>query len=204
MTERDRGAAGTVRRTAYARTTGCLSPLVGHTQVEDYASMSVVAVVIAGVAALVSVVALFLGERRACKRSRLDEAIETRARKADQRDEERAQREEIELRSSQQGRPTTDPATREPGRERAYRFRVTNVGRSSMSHLHPELVDSSGEVCSQLLPNIVLGALQSGERAEFVLKVTQPIDRNPLFLHYIWHDATGLQERLSNVTVPTT
>lgn len=73
-----------------------------------------------------------------------------------------------------------------------------------MSHLHPELVDSSGEVCSQLLPNIVLGALQSGERAEFVLKVTQPIDRNPLFLHYIWHDATGLQERLSNVTVPTT
>jgi hypothetical protein len=117
--------------------------LVGHTQAEEYVSTSVAAVVIAGVAVLVSVVALVLGERRARKQSRLDEAMEARARKADQRDEERAQREEIELRSSQQGRPTTDPATREPGPERAYRFRVTNIGRSSISHLHPELVDGT-------------------------------------------------------------
>jgi hypothetical protein len=129
---------------------------------------------------------------------------ELRAQNAEKREEERARREELELQSSQQGRPTTDPASREPGRDRAYRFLVTNIGRSPMSDLKPELVDSSGEVCSEPLPNIFLGALQPGERAGFVLKVTEPIDRNPLFLHYTWFDLTGFRERLSNVTVPPT
>jgi hypothetical protein len=165
--------------------------------------MGLAAVIIAGLAVLVSVVALVLGEARARKRSGLDDAAESRARKADQRDEERAQRERIELRSSQLGQPTTDLVGREPGPERAYRFRVTNIGGSSISHLSPELVDSSGEVCSQPPSDTVLGALQAGERAEFVLKVTRPFNRNPLFLHYTWYDKTGLQERLSNVNVPT-
>lgn len=171
--------------------------------------MGLAAVVIAGLAVLVSVVALILGEKREHKRSSLDEVVETRAQNAEhrdgeraQREEERAQREKIELLSSQQGRPTTDPASREPGPERAYRFQVTNVGRSFMSDIRPELVDSSGEVSSQPLPNMFLGALQPGERAEFVLTVTEPIDRNPLFLRYTWSDMLGFHERLSDVTVP--
>lgn len=171
--------------------------------------MSLAAVVIAGLAMLVSVIALILGEKRERGRSAREEAAEKRAEKAEmralhaeKRDEERARREEIEMQSSQQGQPTTDPASREPGPDRAYRFVVTNIGRSAMSDLKPELVDSSGELCSQLLPNTFLGVLQPRERFEFVLKVTEPIDRNPLFLHYTWFDMTGFRERLSNVTVP--
>jgi len=172
-------------------------------------SVELAAVLIAGLAILVSVIALILGEKRERERSGREEAAEKRAEKAEmrarnaeKRDEERARREEIELQSSQQGRPTTDPARREPGQDRAYRFLVTNIGRSSMSDLKPELVDSSGEICSQPLPNMFLGALQPGERIEFVLNVTDPIDRDPLFLHYTWFDMTGFRERLSNVAVP--
>jgi hypothetical protein len=152
--------------------------------------MNLAAVVIAGLALLVSVVALILGQLR--------------AQKADKRDEKRAQREEIEWKSSQQGRPTTDLVSREPGPGRAYQFRVTNIGRSAITHLRPELVDTSGDICSQPLRDTVLGALQAGQWAEFVLEVAEPVNRNPLFLHYTWHDMTGLRERLSKATVPTT
>jgi hypothetical protein len=169
------------------------------------------AVIIAGLAMLVSLIAFILGEKRERERSVREEAAEMRADKAEdraqnaeKREEERARREELELQSSQQGRPTTDPVSREPGSNRSYSFVVTNIGRSAMTDLKPELVDGSGEVCSQLLPNIFLGALQPRERTEFVLTVTDPGDQNPLFLHYSWFDISGFQERLSNVTIPST
>lgn len=171
--------------------------------------MDLAAAIIAGLAMLVSLVALILGEKRERERSAREKAAEKRAEKADERaqnaekrEEERAHREELELQSSQQGRPTTDPVSREPGSNRSYRFVVTNIGRSAMTDLRPVLVDSSGEVCSLPLPNMFLGALQPRERTEFVLTVTDPDDQNPLFLHYSWIDISGFQERLSNVTIP--
>ena len=55
-----------------------------------------------------------------------------------------------------EGGPTTDRVHRQPGEDRAYSFRVTNIGRFSITHLNPQLVDSSGEVCSKSDPNNVL------------------------------------------------
>jgi hypothetical protein len=122
---------------------------------------------------------------------------------AERREEARVRREELELQTTQQGRPTTDPATREVGPDRAYRFSVTNIGKSSMTDVLPMLVDASGEVSSEPLPNHFLGVLQPGKRIEFVLKVAEPADRNPLYLRYTWFDTSGFRERLSNVTVPS-
>jgi hypothetical protein len=54
---------------------------------------------------------------------------------------------------AEEGRPTTDPAvTREPGVDRAYRFRVTNIGKAPMMDMLPELIDADGKVRSELLP----------------------------------------------------
>jgi pimeloyl-ACP methyl ester carboxylesterase len=101
-----------------------------------------------------------------------------------------------------EGRPTTDPAIREPSAGRAYRFRVTNVGKAPMLDLRPELIDAAGEPRSAPLPGSFLGALQPGERTEFILTVTEPADRNPLYLRYTWTDWGGQREHVSNVTVP--
>jgi hypothetical protein len=65
------------------------------------------------------------------------------------------------------------------------------------------LVDDAGKVCSEPLTNLYLDVLQPGERTDFVLKVTEPAERNPLFLRYTWHDMGGFREHLSNVTVPS-
>jgi pimeloyl-ACP methyl ester carboxylesterase len=100
-----------------------------------------------------------------------------------------------------EGRPTTDPAIREPGAERAYRFRVTNIGKAPMLDTRPELIDAAGEVCTAL-PDAFLGVLQPGEHTEFILTVTEPADRNPLRLRYRWTDWGGPREHVSNVTVP--
>jgi hypothetical protein len=73
-----------------------------------------------------------------------------------------------------------------------------------MSHLRPELIDSSQMVRSQPHLDQVLGTLQPGETVEFVLDVTEPIDSNPLFLRYTWLDTADHQGRqyISRVTVP--
>jgi hypothetical protein len=160
----------------------------------------VTAIFIAVAAVVVSLVALVLGERRERKRLLAEERAERRAEKAEQRDDERARREQLEFQTTQQGRPTTDPATREPGADRAYRFRVTNIGKSPMTDLSPILVDAAGDICSE---PTYLGAMQPGERTEFVLKVTGPADRDPLYLRYTWFDRAGFREHLSNVTVPS-
>jgi hypothetical protein len=165
--------------------------------------MELTAVIIAGLAALVSIVALVRGESREQKRLKAERRAEGRADRAERREDERVRREELELQTTQQGQPTTDPAAREPGPDRAYRFQVTNIGKYSMTDLLPVLVDGSGEVHSEPLPNHFLGALQPGERTEFVLKVAEPADRNPLYLRYTWNDLSGFRERLSNVTVPS-
>jgi hypothetical protein len=165
--------------------------------------MELSAVVIAALAALVSIVALVRGERREGRRLEAERRAEGRADRAERREDQRVRREEVELQTTQQGQPTTDPATREPGSDRAYRFQVTNIGKYSMTDLLPMLVDASGEVSSEPLPNHFLGALQPGERTEFVLKVAEPADRNPLYLRYTWGDLSGFRERLSNVTVPS-
>lgn len=171
--------------------------------IEQNVSMELAAVIIAGLAALVSIVALVLGERREQKRLDAERKAGERADRAERREEERVRREELELQTSQQGQPTTDPATREPGPDRAYRFQVTNIGKSSMTDLLPMLVDASGELCSEPLPNHFLGALQPTERTEFVLKVSELANRNPLYLRYTWYDTSGFRERLSKVTVPS-
>lgn len=104
---------------------------------------------------------------------------------------------------AEEGRPTTDPAvTREPGTDRAYRFQVTNIGKAPMMDMLPELIDADGEVRSEPLPRKYLDVLQPGKRTEFVLKVTEPADRNPLRLRYTWTDFGGPRQHMSNVTVP--
>jgi hypothetical protein len=105
---------------------------------------------------------------------------------------------------AEEGRPTTAPAvTREPGADRAYRFRVTNIGEAPMSDMLPELIDADGEVCSEPLPFKYLAVLLPGKRTDFVLKVTEPVDRNPLRLRYTWTDFGGFRQHVSNVTVPS-
>lgn len=169
----------------------------------NHVCMGLTAILISGLAVIVSVVALVLGQKRERKRQQAEERAEQRAEKAEQREDERARREQLEFQTTQQGRPTTDPAAREPGEDRAYRFKVTNIGKSPMTDLFPILVDDAGETCSELLPDSYLGALQPGERTEFVLKVAEPADRNPLYLRYTWYDMGGFREHLSNVTVPS-
>jgi hypothetical protein len=158
------------------------SVLPGAPKTEDYVFMGVAAVIISGLAVLVSVIGVIFLENRERKRSRIAD---------------------LERLSSQQGRPTTDLVSRAPSLDRAYNFRVTNVGRSSMMHIRTKLVDRLGKACSAPLPDDVPGTLQTSQSAEFVLKVTEPVNRNPLFLHYAWFDETGFRERLSAVTVPT-
>ena len=104
--------------------------------------------------------------------------------------------------AANEGRPTTDPAIRVPGADRAYRFRVTNIGMSPMWDLLPELVDTDGEVRSEPLPSRYLGNLNPEQQVDFVLKVTEPADRNPLYLRYTWNDYGGPRERVSHVEVP--
>jgi hypothetical protein len=105
---------------------------------------------------------------------------------------------------AEEGRPTTDPAvTREPGAGRAYRFGVTNIGKAPMMDMLPELIDADGEVRSEPLPLKWLDVLQPGKRTEFVLKLTEPADRNPLRLRYTWTDFGGFRQHVSNVTVPS-
>ena len=102
------------------------------------------------------------------------------------------------------GRPTTDllGSGPGPGPGRAVRFRVTNIGQSAMWDLKPFLVDNSGTVVSESLPGMYLNALQSRERDEFIMTVTAPVDRNPLFLCYEWQDDYGNQEHVSGVQIP--
>jgi hypothetical protein len=74
-----------------------------------------------------------------------------------------------------------------------------------MMHVVPELVDASGKVCSEQKDNIP--TLQAGDKSTFTLKVTEPGNQNPLYLHYTWFDGTtdGFKPReyLSKVSVPT-
>jgi multidrug efflux pump subunit AcrA (membrane-fusion protein) len=130
------------------------------------------------------------------------QAADERAQAADERDQARARREEIAAQTTRMGRPTTDLLGSEPEPGRAFRFRVTNIGQSAMWDLKPFLVDSSGTVVSESLPGVYLKALQSRERDEFVMTVTAPFDRNPLFLRYEWQDNYGNQEHVSGVQIP--
>ena len=92
----------------------------------NHICMGRAAILISGLAAIVSIVALVLGERRERKRQQAEERAEQRAEKAEQREVERARREQLEFHTTQLGRPTTDPATRErPGGSRYSRQRLT-------------------------------------------------------------------------------
>lgn len=153
--------------------------------------MALTAIPISGLAVLVSIAALVLGERRERNRREAERRAEQRAERAERREDARAHREDLEFRTSQLGQPTTDPVTKEPGTNRTYRFKVTNIGKAAMSDLLPILVDSSGTKCSEDLPNFYLGALLPGEQLEFVLKVAESCVKNPLYLRYTWVDPSG-------------
>jgi len=141
-------------------------------------------------------------QSRALEAERRGKLADERAQAADERDQSRARREEIAAQTTRMGRPTTDLLGSEPGPGRACQFRVTNIGQSAMWDLKPFLVDNSGTVVSESLPGMYLKALQSHERDEFVLTVTAPVDRNPLFLRYEWQDNYGNQEHVSGVQIP--
>jgi predicted nucleic acid-binding Zn-ribbon protein len=129
------------------------------------------------------------------------QAADERAQAADERDQARARREEVAARTTRMGRPTTDLLGSEPGPGRAVRFRVTNIGQAAMRDLKPFLVDNSGTVVSES-PGRYLNALQSREHDDFIMTVTAPVDRNPLFLRYEWQDDYGNQEHVSGVQIP--
>jgi hypothetical protein len=141
-------------------------------------------------------------QSRALEAERREKLADERAQAADERDQARARREEIAARTTRMGRPTTDLLGSEPGPGRAFRFRVTNIGQSAMWDLKPFLVDNSGTVASESLPGMYLNALQSRERDEFIMTVTAPVDRDPLFLRYEWQDDYGIQEHVSGVQIP--
>ena len=153
------------------------------------------AVFVAVLALLVSALALVLVEVREHGRMRREE-------ESGRREEARFRREELEANTSQMGRPTTDLLGIESGPPRTYRFRVTNIGRASMTDLKPFLVDESGVVASEPLLNEFLNALQPQERTDFLLTVAEPFNQNPLFLRYVWLDDYGRREHLSSVAVP--
>jgi hypothetical protein len=140
-------------------------------------------------------------ERREKLADERAQAADERARAADERDQARAHREEIAARTTRMGRPTTDLLGSESGPGRALRFRVTNIGQSAMRDLKPFLVDNSGTVVSES-PGRYLNALQSREHDDFIMTVTAPVDRNPLFLRYEWQDDYGNQEHVSGVQIP--
>src|SRR5690348_2384511 len=61
-----------------------------------------------------------------------------------------------------EGRPSTDQVSREP-LSRRISFRVSNMGKSPMMHLTPELVDSAKNVCSEFNDQNIINLL-AGER----------------------------------------
>jgi hypothetical protein len=152
-------------------------------------------VLISGAAAVVAAIALFRGKKRSDQAHRLAEEAAERERT---RDHVAA----VERRASQ-GWPTTSPNVEELGPGRAYRFRVANMGKSWVTDLVAELVDDSAVVCSEDLPHHFLEPLEPSASTEFVLTVTDPIDRDPLYLQYRWRDGQGqTHSHISMVKVP--
>jgi hypothetical protein len=160
--------------------------------------VSVVAVLVAAGALVFTV----LADKRA-------RAQERRAVAQEGRDQLRALREEAEARALSEARPSAAYLGRvdSPGR-RAYRFRVTNIGReSTATDLKAWLIDTEGNVVSEDLGYLAEGSglLPVRESSEFAIPVEADArDRNPLFLKFTWTDnrAGGRAERVSRVEIP--
>jgi hypothetical protein len=160
--------------------------------------VSVVAVIVAGGALMFTI--------RADKRAR---AQEQRAIAQEERDQRRALREAAEARTRREARPSAAYLGRlGSGSSRAYRFRVTNIGReSAATDLKAWLIDSEGSLVSEDLGYLAAGSglLQVGESTEFAIPVhDESRDRNPLFLKFTWIDNRDGEraERVSGVEVP--
>lgn len=159
---------------------------------------AVASAVFSGLAVLLAAATLGITTKRETARAEREE-------KAAELQEEAAAREALAARLSLEGRPTTDQISREKGELRAYSFHVTNVGKAPMGHVQAQLLDSSGNECSE---QISLPSLQPGDESTFILKVAEPGTQNPLYVHYTWVNFTehGYEERqyLSKTAVPET
>lgn len=91
---------------------------------------------------------------------------------------------------SLEGRPSASQVNRTRGQ---CSFRVSNVGKSAITHLWPQLVDDTENVCSVDDKNRI--DLLSGERAELILKLIPPGDQHPLRLHFEWYDESTRETR---------
>jgi len=141
---------------------------------------------------------------RAAEADRRAQVAEQRAQAAESREQARYRREEIEAQTTRMGRPSTDLLGTESGKGRAYRFRVTNIGKAAMRDLQPMLIANSGKVASEPFPQMYLKLLQSREHDEFVMTVTASVGPGPLFLRYEWGDDYGNREHVSGVEIPDT
>jgi hypothetical protein len=126
---------------------------------------------------------------------------------ADRRDRHRAEREEADARARQRANPSTGYLGRAEavGGRRAYRFRVFNRGQAAARDLKASLIDREGNAVSHDLPylNEGTGFLDSSQLTDFEIAVREEaLDRNPLFLHFVWTDDRGVQEHTSDVKVP--
>lgn len=102
---------------------------------------------------------------------------------------------------SLEGRPSTDRVRRAAGK---CSFRVTNAGKSTITHLRPQLFDSADNLCSESEGKNVINLL-AGEREDLTLRLIAPGDQDPLHLHYDWvDDSTRETRRLkSRASIPT-
>jgi hypothetical protein len=154
----------------------------------ENSSMDVVALVVAILSFLVAAWTLWTTQNRETERVRRERAKE--------------EREQATYLSTQEGRPSTDFLRREPGAVRAFRFKVTNAGKSDMSDVLPTLIDNSGNVISIPLETKYLPFLLPNHDTEFVIGTSLAADGRPLYLKYEWGDALGKHQHVSNVEIP--